>query len=68
VLVNAWNRKYTTVDEVAEDVRSIASKMNKVVMDDEVEIDGKWEDVFEVVETGPRPHARILRFKEQESD
>jgi hypothetical protein len=64
VLVNAWNRKYTTVDEMAEDIRSIASKMNIVVIDDEVEIDGKWEDVFEVVETGPRPHARILRFKE----
>ncbi|KAF1923448.1 uncharacterized protein M421DRAFT_425820 [Didymella exigua CBS 183.55] len=67
VLVNAWNRKYTTVDEVAENIRSIASNMNIAVIDDEVEIDGKWEDVFEVVETGLRPHARILRFKNPES-
>jgi hypothetical protein len=67
VLVKAWNRKYTTADEVGEDIRSIASKMNIVIIDDEVIVDGKWEDVFEIVETGSRPHTRILRFKEPES-
>jgi hypothetical protein len=68
VLENAWNRKYTTVDEVAEDIKSTASKMDIVVTNDEVEMDKKWEDVFEVIETGPRPHARILKFKESGSD
>jgi hypothetical protein len=63
VLVNAWNRKYTTVDEVAKEVKSVSSMMDIVVIEDEVEIDGKWEDVFEVVETEPRPHARELRFR-----
>lgn len=65
VLVNAWNKKYTAVGEVAEDIRSIASKMDILVVDDEVEIAGKWENVFEVIETGPQP--RILGFKEPKS-
>ena len=62
VLVNAWNRRYTTAAEVIEEVKYFASKVGIAVFDDEVDIGGRWDDVFEVVETGARPHARILRF------
>ena len=45
-----------------EEVKYFASKVGIAVFDDEVDIGGRWDDVFEVVETGARPHARILRF------
>jgi hypothetical protein len=63
VLVKAWNREYASADEIAGEVRSIAERMDIMVDEDEVAVERKWEDVFEVIETGPRPHARRLEFK-----
>lgn len=68
VLVNASDRRYKTVTEVSNNIKSIALNINIVVIDDEVEMYWKWEDVFEVVKTGPRSHARMVRFKEPESE
>jgi hypothetical protein len=64
VLVKAWKRKYASADEIAGEVRSIAESMDIKVDEDEVEVERKWEDVFEVIETGPRPQARRLEFKQ----
>lgn len=65
VLVNAWSRKYRSAEEVAEYVKATASILNIVIIDDEVKVDENWEDVFEVVETGPLPHARMLKFRQK---
>lgn len=63
VLVKAWKEKYTSAEEVAGEIRSIAEKMGIRVSGDEVELDEDWEDVFEVVQTGPLPRDRSLKFK-----
>jgi hypothetical protein len=39
VLLQAWNSKYESADDVAEDVRSIASNIGITVNGDEVELE-----------------------------
>jgi hypothetical protein len=63
VSLKAWNKKYESADEVAVDIKSIASTMEIVVSRDEVELDTKWADVLELIESGLQPHARSIRFK-----
>jgi hypothetical protein len=65
VLVRAWNRGYASAEQAVADIKAIAEKVEIVVLgDDEVEIEGKWEDVFGKVEERPRLyHNRTLRFK-----
>lgn len=66
VLLKAWNSKYESAEEVAADIRAIASNMGITVDGDEVEIYERWEAVLEVVEMGPLPRARSVRFKSSE--
>jgi hypothetical protein len=52
IIANAENGRYEDAIEIMEDVKAAASKIGiKIVGDDEVDIDGKWEHVFEVCET-----------------
>lgn len=49
VLVNALSCRYESADEVIEHVKHAALKIGIIVVnDDEVDIDDKWENVFEV--------------------
>lgn len=69
VLLKAWNAGYESTDEVMADVRLTAKKMGIIVREDEdeVDVDARWEDVFEMVEmteSGPGSPTRRLRFKE----
>lgn len=60
IIANAENGRYKDAAEVMKDVKAAAAKMGiKIVGDDEVDIDGKWENVFEICE-------RQLRFREEE--
>jgi hypothetical protein len=69
VLVKAWSRGYDSAEQVVVDIKAIAEKVGIVVMgEDEVEISGEWEDVFEKVEETPRLyHNRTLRFKDADT-
>ncbi|KAH3917753.1 hypothetical protein HBI56_111780 [Parastagonospora nodorum] len=69
VLLKAWNAGYESMDEVMADVRLTANRMGIDVHEDEdeVEVDARWEDVFEMVEmvqSSPGSPTRRLRFKE----
>jgi hypothetical protein len=66
VLLKSWNSQYESADEAADDIMAIAVKMGIVVNGDEVVLNEKWEDMLEVVETGPLPRARSVRFKSSE--
>jgi len=49
ILVGALDFRYENAEDVMKDVRLAASKMGiRTVDDDEVDIDEKWEDIFEV--------------------
>jgi hypothetical protein len=63
VLLKAWNEKYTSADEAAKDIRVIASTMGLVVDGDEVEVDERWEDMLELIETMSQPRTRSFRFR-----
>lgn len=59
VLVKVWNREYDNAQEAVEYIKAIAEKMNVVIVgDEEVEIEGRWENVFKAVEMRPRPYTR----------
>jgi hypothetical protein len=62
VLLKAWNGKYVSAEEVAEEVRSVASIMGITVNGDEVELEETWEDIFEIVQIGCN---RRMRFKSE---
>jgi len=66
VLLKAWNGKYESADEVAEEIRSNASSMGITVNGDEVQLEENWEDIFEVVQMGRLPRDRSMRFKPSE--
>lgn len=60
IIANAENGRYKDAAEVMKKVKTAASNMRiKIVGDDEVDIGGEWEDVFEVCE-------RQLRFRQEE--
>ncbi|KAJ4334688.1 hypothetical protein N0V95_009111 [Ascochyta clinopodiicola] len=60
IIANAESGRYEDAGEVMKDFKAAAVKMGiKIVGDDEVDIDGEWENVFEVCE-------RQLRFCEEE--
>jgi hypothetical protein len=63
VLLKVCHGKYVSADEVAEEVRSIASIMDITVIGDEVELEETREDIFEVVQIGRLPRNRRMRFK-----
>jgi hypothetical protein len=69
VLIKAWSRGYDSAEQVVVDIKAIAEKVGIVVMgEDEVEIQGEWEDVFEKVEETPRLyHNRTLGFKDADT-
>lgn len=49
VIADAINGRYEGADEIMKDVKATASKIGiKIVGDDEINIDDKWDDVFEV--------------------
>ncbi|KAH3973099.1 hypothetical protein HBH64_051450 [Parastagonospora nodorum] len=69
VLLKAWNAGYESMDEVMADVRLTANRMGVDIHEDEdeVEVDARWEDVFEMVEmvqSSPGSPTQRLRFKE----
>lgn len=46
IIASAENGRYEDASEIMKDIRTAAVKMGiKVVGDDEVDIDGEWEDV-----------------------
>ncbi|KAH7083221.1 hypothetical protein BKA63DRAFT_146653 [Paraphoma chrysanthemicola] len=60
ITANAMNGRYESAIEIIQDVKAAALQMGiKIVGDDEVDIDDKWENVFEVCE-------RRLRFRKQD--
>ena len=59
IIANAENCRYENASEVIEEVKIAAMKIGiKIVGNNEVDIDGEWEGVFEVCE-------RQLRFCEE---
>jgi len=48
VLVDAWNGRYSSVDDVVRDIELEAIKVGITVSGDEVDIGENWEDVFEM--------------------
>ncbi|KAK2746089.1 hypothetical protein FQN57_003429 [Myotisia sp. PD_48] len=68
IFVKAWNLEYENAGEAMLDVKEVIKKMGlKLVGDDEIELDGgiRWEDVFEVVRTGPLEDDQELRVKSE---
>jgi hypothetical protein len=64
VLARAWNGQYESAAEVSEQVRLFASNVGISAVGDEVKIEGGWENVFELIDTGD-PFTRALRFRSE---
>jgi hypothetical protein len=64
VLIKAWDKKFESADEVAEETKRVLETLGIEIDGDDVVINGDWEDVFEVEETETTPVARRLKFKD----
>jgi hypothetical protein len=64
ILAKVWSGQYESAGEVAEQIKTSASKIGITVVGDEVEIEGGWEDVFEIVDKDS--WARKVKFKKED--
>jgi hypothetical protein len=63
ILAKVWSGQYESAGEVAEQIKISALKIDITVVGDEVEIEGGWEDVFEIVDKDS--WAREAKFKKE---
>jgi hypothetical protein len=63
ILAKVWSGQYESAGEVAEQIKISASKLGITVVGDEIEIEGGWEDVFEIVDKDS--WAREAKFKKE---
>lgn len=64
VIAKAWNGQYENADDIAKQVRASASEFGIAVVEDEIEIAGGWENVFETIDMGDG-WRRTMRFKSE---
>lgn len=62
VLAKAWNGGYESARDVMKDIAATAETIGIRVTEDEVDVGGAWEDIFEVVEGKFGFCDRQLRF------
>ena len=60
VLTKAWHGQYKSAEEAMREVKLIASSLDMVTSDDEVEVEGGWENAFDVITTGLAPGKKVL--------